>query len=431
MDLISSLRGFFKDSFNQKLFLVLLLLGVVLTVQDYYFVPQEDPTPSGNYTSNVTVDFFYHPQCPHCKNMKPIIAELERDFPDVRFSYHDTSIEEEKQLMIDIAESHGMSTEKLFVPATFIDKFNSTGTYSQFNFTGEYPKFVLQAAIEECVNQCVGTDVPRVNQSNLTDVSEIDSSVATGSDVNLSAYPLPFIGETNLLAFSLPVIAMVVGLIDGFNPCAMWVLVYMISVIANVKDRRKIWLIVGSFVFASGVLYFLFMTFWLNVFLLLGYIRVINIAVGLVALGAGILNIKSYLENKGVIECTVENAQERRKTMKKIDNIITSPLSWSIFFAIVVLAFAVNSIEFVCSSGLPIAFTNMLTSLDLPMMEYYFYIALYDFFFMLDDLIIFGIAAFAVTSGIGERYAKWSKLLGGLILLILGILILFFPDLIV
>ena len=97
----------------------------------------------------------------------------------------------------------------------------------------------------------------------------------------LAEFELPFLGRTDLTAISIPVLAIVLGLIDGFNPCAMWVLVYLISLILSVNDRKKIWLIVGSFVFASGVLYFLFMTAWLNAFLLIGYFRPLTIIIGL------------------------------------------------------------------------------------------------------------------------------------------------------
>jgi hypothetical protein len=97
--------------------------------------------------------------------------------------------------------------------------------------------------------------------------------------------------------------------------------------------------------------------------------------------------------------------------------------------SIVALAFAVNSIEFVCSSAIPAVFTQVLALKQLPMLEYYFYILLYDLFFMLDDLIIFGLAAFAVSRSIGQSYTKWSKLFGGIIMLILGLLLLFFPHL--
>jgi hypothetical protein len=171
------------------------------------------------------------------------------------------------------------------------------------------------------------------------------------------------------------------------------------------------------------------MTAWLNAFLLLGYIQIVTIAIGLVALGGGILNLKEYFTTKGALTCKVGDEKSHKKTMHRIESIIAKPLSISVILAIIALAFVVNSVEFVCSAAIPAVFTQVLAQASLSTLEHYLYIGLYVFFFMLDDLIIFGLAAFAVSSGIGERYAKYCKVLGGVILFALGLLLLFAPHL--
>ena len=114
---------------------------------------------------------------------------------------------------------------------------------------------------------------------------------------------LPFLGEVRLAELSLPVLAVLLGLADGFNPCAMWALVYLLSLAASLRDRKKIWLLVGSFVLASGVLYFLFMTAWLKVFLLVGYLRPLTIAIGLGALLVGVYDLRSFSITRGGPVC--------------------------------------------------------------------------------------------------------------------------------
>ena len=193
--------------------------------------------------------------------------------------------------------------------------------------------------------------------------------------------------------------------------------------------KRKIWLLVGSFVFASGVLYFLFMTAWLNAFLLVGYFRPMTIAIGLVALGGGILNVREFVTTKGALVCEIQGEESRKKTMSRMERIVSAPVTLATIGGIIALAFVVNSIEFVCSSALPAIFTHVLSLSNLSTIQYYGYILLYDFFFMLDDLIIFSSAAFAMTSGLGDRYAKYCKPVGGAILMILGALLLFAPHL--
>jgi hypothetical protein len=235
---------------------------------------------------------------------------------------------------------------------------------------------------------------------------------------------LPLIGTITLSDYSLPTLAVVLGLVDGFNPCAMWVLVYLISVVAMLKDRRRIWLIVGSFVLASGILYYLFMTAWLNAFLAIGYSRAVTTVIGLVALGGGTLQVREIVNTKGAIVCEVTSENSRKKTMTRVQEIVSSPLTWGILVAIIGLAFTVNAVEFVCSAAIPAVFTQVLSLADLSTLQYYSYILLYVFFFMLDDLVIFATAAFALTSRMGDKYAKYSRPVGASILIVLGLLLL-------
>jgi len=235
---------------------------------------------------------------------------------------------------------------------------------------------------------------------------------------------LPWIGEIVLADYSLPALAVILGFVDGFNPCAMWVLVYLIALIATLKDRRKIWLIVGSFVLASGILYFLFMTVWLNAFLFIGYVKPVTIVIGLVALGGGILQIREVIDTKGAIVCEVTDEESRKKTMTRIQRIVSSPLTLGTIVGIIALAFAVNSVEFVCSAAIPAIYTHILSLASLTTLQYYGYILLYVLFFMLDDLIIFGSAAIAMTSNLGDRYVKYFRPVGATILILLGILLL-------
>ncbi|MEN8136122.1 MAG: hypothetical protein ABFS18_11400 [Thermodesulfobacteriota bacterium] len=239
---------------------------------------------------------------------------------------------------------------------------------------------------------------------------------------------IPFIGEIDAKDFSLPVLAIILGLVDGLNPCAMWVLVYLISLVATLKDRRKTWLIVGSFVFTSGVLYFLFMTAWLNAYLFMGYVRQLTLLVGFFALWAGMVSIYESIKNRGQPTCEIGNNESKNKTMARIKKVALSPLSIGSFFAIIALAFVVNSIEFLCSAAIPAVFTHILSISPLNTMQYYMYILLYDFFFMFDDLLIFATAAFAVTSTLGEKYTIYTKPIGGVIMLIIGIILIFFPS---
>jgi hypothetical protein len=232
---------------------------------------------------------------------------------------------------------------------------------------------------------------------------------------------LPIFGEIDPSHYSLIGLTVVMALADGFNPCAMWVLIYLISLIAGLREREKIWWLVGTFVLASGVLYFLFMTAWLKTFLVVGYIRPLTQLIALTAIGFGASHLYELAWNRGAVTCEIGDIEKRQRTMQRIRDIVSAPVGLTSLVLVTGLAFAINAIEFLCSAALPALYTHMLSLMHLSMPAYYGYIALYVFFFMLDDLVIFGLAAFAVQRVIDTRYAAISRGAGGLALLGLGL----------
>jgi hypothetical protein len=394
------LAEFFAVPFNRLLVAGLLILGILIL-----FYPAGSEAPEGNYS--LTLHFFYSPACPHCAEQEEFNKKLEDVFPEVLIVRHDVTIPEESRLLLIMAQNFSAGPSGLGVPTTIFGNHIFTG-YESDETTG--------AAIREAVEKCLSGECGVANGEGATK-SEIMKNI-----------DIPLLGKTDLSGLPLPALAVVLGLIDGFNPCAMWVLVYLISIVMRVNDRRRLWIIVGSFVLASGILYFLFMSAWLNAFLLLGYIRPVTVAVGLIALGGGILAIKEYLDTDGAMVCRISGEAGKKKLGERMREIVSSPLTIATIAAIIALAFTVNSIEFVCSSAIPAVFTQILALSRLSPLEYYGYIALYDFFFMLDDLLVFGSAAMIYGSS-GQKYARACRIIGGAIMLILGFLLLFAPRL--
>jgi thiol-disulfide isomerase/thioredoxin len=386
---INFLKNTFQDRFKRYLIISLIILGIVI-----------------GFTSQGTtgigyVNFFYLPGCSHCEEQRPFNEKLAEKY-HIQIVEHDATIPAESALLSEMLEKLGIEEEPEF-PITIITISENQGWVSG----GWESEETTGRAIEEALQKCLAGRCP-----------------PSAGEEPRNTINLPGIGEIVLSDYSLPALAIILGLVDGFNPCAMWVLVYLISIVATLRDRKRIWLICGSFVLASGILYFLFMTVWLNAFLFIGYSRVVTTVVGLVALGGGILQIREVIETKGAIVCKVTDEESRKKTMTKVQNIVSSPLTWGILGGIIALAFAVNSVEFVCSAAIPAVFTQVLSLSNLSTFQYYAYILLYDVFFMLDDTIIFGTAAFALTSRLGDRYAKYSRPVGATILIILGLLLL-------
>lgn len=396
--LLARLRVIFTDPFKKYLIFFLLLLGLVIYSGEHYKEKSAD-------TELKQISFFFHPLCPHCQKQIKFNSYLKIKYPELKWAEYDISIPENTKLFTEFIERSGQIQHR-GVPRTYI------GPYEIFGFNTEETTGI---ALEKAIQAYIKND-PFIFE-------EYNQKL-----YNHKTIELPVLGQIKYDEYSLFSLAVILGLVDGFNPCAMWVLVYLISIILTLKDRKKIWFLVGTFIVASGSLYFLFMTAWLNVFLFLGYIRILTLVIGLIAIGVGITNIREFIQTNGKFFCETGNATSKKKTMSKIDKIVQSPLTTFTIFSIIVLAFIVNSIEFACSAALPAIFTHTLALSNLPTIQHYSYILLYDFFFMLDDLIIFSLAVLALDTNIGNRYTKYCKIIGGIVLLTLGGIMVLQPE---
>jgi glutaredoxin len=239
---------------------------------------------------------------------------------------------------------------------------------------------------------------------------------------------VPWFGRVSLHNLGLPLFTLAIGLIDGFNPCAMWVLVFLLSVLVNVKDRRKIAAIAGTFVLVSGVVYFAFMAAWLNLFLVIDLARPLQIAIGLLALVIGVINVKDFFAFKrGVTLSIPESAKPG--IYDRVRRIVTTKyLSVAVGLS-VVLAMLVNVVELLCTAGLPALYTQILSQQQLPTWQNYAYLALYNVGYIFDDSLMVG--AFIITLShrkMREDEGRWLKLLSGVVVLALGVVVLFKPE---
>jgi uncharacterized protein Veg len=346
------LKNTFQDRFKRYLIISLIILGIVIA-----FTSQGTSSTGEGFE----VHFFHVPGCSHCEEQRPFNERLVNTYPSIQIIEHDATTPAGHALLSEMLEERGVEYEPDFPITIFGNQV----------FGGWESEETSGRAIEEALQQCLAGNCPP----------------PTGEEPE-HKIKLPFIGEIALADYSLPTLAVILGLVDGFNPCAMWVLVYLISIVATLRDRKRIWLVVGSFVLASGILYFLFMTAWLNAFLFIGYVKPVVVVIGLVALGGGILQVREVIKTKGAIVCEVTSEESRKKTMTRMQKIVSSPITLGTIAGIIALAFAVNSVEFVCSAAIPAVFTQVLSLANLSTLQYYSYILLYVLFFMLDDLVI-------------------------------------------
>jgi hypothetical protein len=363
------------------------LLGVAFVSLQLATTVAPPPAASLSWQHDGRLHVFFHPDCPHCHRA----IEFLKAQPRLDFVLHDVSTLANEAVFLTVARQHGIPEGELGVPL--------------FVFGSRY---------------LIGFDSAETTGRELLALPADESDIRR-PESGASRVALPLVGEIDPARHSLPALTVLMGLSDGFNPCAMWVLVYLISLIVGLKDRRKIWWLVGTFLLASGILYFLFMTAWLNTFLILGYIRPFTQLIALLAIGFGADHLFQLALTRGAIACEIGNTEHRRRTIQWARDLVAAPVGLASLVLVVGLAFTVNAIEFMCSAALPAIYTHILALTDLSIGAYYTYIALYVTAFMLDDLVIFGFAAFAVQKIVDTRYAAFSRAVGGVILIGLGI----------
>lgn len=239
---------------------------------------------------------------------------------------------------------------------------------------------------------------------------------------------LPVLGHVRAGELGLPLFTLVVGLLDGFNPCAIWVLLFLLSLLANLRDRRRMALIGGTFVVVSGAAYYAFMAAWLNVFMLIGFSRAVQLVLGGVALVIGALNVKDALGLRRGPSLHIPEAA-KPGIYRRVRAIVQSKRTLGALAAAAALALLVNVIELACTAGLPAIYTQVLASHDLSGWSHYGYLLLYIAAYMFDDslMVIVAIVTLSRTK-LQERGGRALKLISGLVMLGLGLALVARPQ---
>jgi glutaredoxin len=387
------------------------LAGVLL------FLGGSAPPPTHAGDNLVTLYLFWTEGCPHCLHEKEFLAALERRDQAIKVVALEVSARREN---LELFQKVGkfLNADVSGVPFTVIG--------NQY-VIGWQDEATSGRAIETAIREARRQAAPDVVAGLLTAPAPTPPHRADKPTVP-ETLTLPLIGQVNLKYLSLGALTVIIGALDGFNPCAMWVLIFLINLLLGMEDRRKMWVLGSAFIIASGAVYFLFMTAWLNILIFLGFIFWIRIIIGLVALLAGGYNLKEYwTDTSGA--CTLSQGARRQRTMDRLKEIVANRTFWLALGGIVLLAFLVNLVELICSAGFPVVYLQILSLTPMPFWQYYLYLLLYIVIFMLDDIIVFVVAMLTLQlMGVTTRYQRFSNLIGGVLMLLIGLLLIFKPG---
>lgn len=362
--------------------------------------------PDAEYAAKVHLYFFWSNKCPHCQEALPYMLDLELNLPWLELhSLELTQNPQHVKQYINMAEA--VMGDASSVPG-FIYCGNLLVGYDSAQTTGANIKKHLEACYEQARRQPLVNHVYDFEQESIAH--------------------LPLIGDIDANDFTLPVFTVVIAAMDAFNPCAFFVLLFLLSMMAHAHSRSRMLLIGGVFVFFSGFIYFIFMSAWLNVFLFIGELRVVTLIAGLIALAFASINIKDFYYYKQGVSLSISDVAkpklfERIRSMLAIDKFST------VFVATVVLAVAANSYELLCTAGFPMVYTRVLTLNELPAWQYYAYLVLYNLVYVIPLLVI--VIVFTVKLGgrkLTEKEGRILKLVSGVMMFLLGGILVIAPE---
>ncbi|MEF3075474.1 glutaredoxin family protein [Methylobacter sp. Wu1] len=400
------------DFFLAMLFWMSILGGVTpADAQDAALLPAAGQDAARQAPADI--EAFVREGCPHCEKAEEFLKALALEQPWLRIVVRDIQRDPEAlERLKQIAEATGANVS---VPTFYVHGQTIVG-YTDPSTTG---KLIRNALAQTPPEQKIS---PEAAES-----CEAEAALSCGPE-SVSPPPEPeftFLGQRiTLKQFGLPLFTLTMGLMDGFNPCSMWVLILMISLLAPMQDRMRMFAVAGAFIAVEGIAYFVFMAAWLNLFLIIGLSRLSQIIIAGIAILAGAINLKDFWAYGWGVSLSIPESA-KPGIYARIRAILQAESLRGAMIGAVVLAILVQIVEFLCTSGFPALYTRILTMQQLDGASYYGYLLLYNLAYMLDDAIVLGIGIITLSQRrLQEKEGRWLKLISGLVMVGLGLYLL-------
>ena len=410
--------------------LMIMLFGI-------FYISQIGYSAGNSQSKKVKIEYFGRKDCKNCANLEKFLKELSAKRDDFEYVEHKIDKSREEKAFFDETTSKlklVKGTPIIYIDGHIIQGFNTADT------TGK--------EIENLINSAKAKDkiftLKEYLESGQAGNVSSNGAVCTGDTVcevpgltkgaeNQVLVNIPIINKTvDLTNYSLLTMSIILGTIDGFNPCAMWVLVLFLTALIAVGNKVKMFRVAGLFIFAEAAMYFFILNAWIYAWDFVGLDKWVTPLVGIIGIAGGIFFIRNYLKKGDTLECEVTDFEQRAKISKKIKDIANKPFTLLTALAIIGLALSVNVIEFACSVGIPQTYTKILQINEVPFWTRQFYTFIYIIGYMIDDIIVFGFALMSVNKlQLTTKYSKWVNLFGGILMIILGLIMLIKPSLLI
>jgi len=396
-------------------------------------------------TDPVNIYFFWGDGCPHCAAEKPFLEALEKKYaPNVKLNTYEIYYSEEnRDLFLEFGQALGF--EPRGVPTTIVGDQYWVGFREEFQAE-------IELAVQSCLEQScevnpeaenieeqtalqpeqpaevdTAQDPPPVSEQPQDQPAEADAIPGNPSEHIIN---LPLIGPVDLDQQSLLVSTAIIGFVDGFNPCSLWVLSVLLAITLHSGSRTKTLIVGLTFLVTTTIIYSLFIAGVFTIFSYVGYLKWIQVLIGLLALAFGIVNLKDYFWYKEGVSFTISD-KHKPKMYQNMRSTVTTPRSLiGLVTSTAVLAVGVSLIEFACTAGFPVIWSNLMLTNDVTTITFFALLGVYMVIYLVDELFIFGTAVATMkASKIEEKHGRILKLISGSVILTLSIVMLINPDL--
>lgn len=386
------------------------LFKLIITLLFITFIP----TIINAKEKEINMYLFYGDGCPHCKELKEYLDVYLKDKKNIILNKYEVWYDEEGQKKYirahELLNDNSSGVPYLIIGTTAIVGYDKDSTPEKINNAIEYYSNIPYKDI-------IGIDFGICEDNGEESQKYVEEEVK-----------IPIIGKKNIKEVPIILSAIIIGLVDGFNPCAMWILIFLISMLLGMNNKKRMWILGISFLLSSAIVYFLFLISWLNLSVFLNKIIYVRVAISFIAILFGTLSVIKVIFKKDD-GCEVVNTKRRKKIINYIRKIIKEQSFILAILGIMLLAASVNVIELLCSLGLPVMFTQILTINEVSNIGKLIYSIIYIFFFLIDDIIIFIIAMKTLEiKAISNKFGKYSHLIGGIIMIVIGILLIYKPG---
>ena len=391
-----------------------LLLGAVWLALGLWMPPVQmvQANASSQSQGQTIIYLFWGDGCPHCAAEKPFLEDLAKSNPRIELRQFEVwnNVQNQERLNV-MAASFGF--EAKVVPITFVGQRYWVGYNDQ-----------THAEIQAAVSTCLQSGCPDAALGSSGAAAQPAGGLASGM------IDVPLIGKVDLNAQSLTLSTLLISFVDGFNPCSVWVLTMLLALTLHASSRKKVLIIGLIFLTVTAGIYALFIAGLFTMFTVVSFVGWIQVVVALLALFFGSVNIKDYFWYKEGISFTIADSQKPGIFQKMRRLMDASQSFWGMAGATVVMSAGVSLVEFSCTAGFPVLWTNLLVAQKVDTLTFILLLLLYLLIYQIDELGIFLVAVFSLkASRLEEKHGRILKLVGGILMLTLAVVMIVNPAL--